>query len=218
MATAACSNWTEKLIAELYGELAPEQEREELRTHLRRCTACSAAWEDLTAARAALRTVEVSVPAPPRLALFPLAGRRRAVLPFAAGFAAAAVLALGMGVGWMLRGANVPQTSLASTGLTEADKAAVAALVSERMAEERKSFEQMLTARQPQVAPGVTRDEVAQLLAASERRVDQRRATDMRYVLGEIGAAELRAGASIGETQKALQYVALANNPGASLH
>jgi len=217
MATAACSNWTEKLIAELYGELAPEQEREELRTHLRRCAACSAAWEGLTAARAALRTVEIPVPAPPRLALFPLA-RRRAVLPFAAGFAAASVLALGLGVGWMLRGSTSPATPLAATGLTEADKAAVAALVNERMAEERKSFEQMLAARQPQDAPGVTRDEVAQLLAASERRVDQRRATDMRYVLGEIGAAELRTGASIGETQKALQYVALANNPGASLH
>ena len=38
------------------------------------------------------------------------------------------------------------------------------------------------------------------------------------YVLGEIGAAEMRAGASIGETQKALQYVALANNPQANLH
>lgn len=218
MATAACPSWTEKLIAELYGELAPEQEREELRAHLHRCTACSAAWEDLTAARAALRTVELPVPAPPRLALFPLA-RRRAVLPFAAGFAAAAVLALGIGVGWALRGSNVPQTPLASTGLSDADKAAVAALVSERVAAERSSFEQMLAARQTTAAaPGVTRDEVAQLLAASERRVDQRRATDMRYVLGEIGAAELRAGASIGETQKALQYVALANNPGASLH
>ena len=217
MATAACPSWTEKLIAELYGELAPEQEREELRAHLRRCAVCSAAWEDLTAARAALRTVELPVPAPPRLALFPLT-RRRAVLPFAAGFAAAAVLALGIGVGWALRGSTAPATPLAATGLTETDKAAVAALVRERVAEERKSFEQMLTARQTGAAPGLTRDEVAQLLAASERRVDQRRATDMRYVLGEIGAAELRAGASIGETQKALQYVALANNPGASLH
>jgi len=216
MATAACPSWTEKLIAELYGELAPEQEREDLRAHLRRCTACSAAWEDLTAARAALRTVELPIPAPPRLALFPLA-RRRAVLPFAAGFAAAAVLALGIGVGWALRGSTTPATALA--GLTEADKAAVAALVNERVAAERTSFEQMLAARTTTAAaPGLTRDEVAQLLAASERRVDQRRATDMRYVLGEIGAAELRAGASIGETQKALQYVALANNPGASLH
>ena len=216
MATAACSSWTEKLIAELYGELAPEQEREELRAHLRRCAACSAAWEDLTAARAALRTVELPVPAPPRLALFPL-GRRRAVLPFAAGFAAAAVLTLGIGVGWALRGSTAPAPPLASTGLTAADREAVAALVRERVVEERKSFEQAL-ARQTQGTPGVTRDELAQLLAASERRVDQRRAADMRYVLGEIGAAELRAGASIGETQKALQYVALANNPAASLH
>ncbi|HEX5042207.1 MAG TPA: hypothetical protein VFV75_04830 [Candidatus Polarisedimenticolaceae bacterium] len=215
MATQACSSWTEKLIAELYGELAPEGAREELRLHLRRCAACSAAWEDLAAAREALRTVEFPVPATPRLALFPLA-RRRAVLPFAAGFAAAAVLMLGIGVGWALRGSNVPQTPLASTGLNDADKAAVAALVRERVAEERKSFEQML-ARQTPATPGVTRDEVAQLLSASERRIDQRRATDMHYVLGEIGAAEMRAGASIGETQKALQYVALANNPGASL-
>jgi predicted anti-sigma-YlaC factor YlaD len=216
MATEACSSWSEKMIAELYGELAPEQEREELRGHLRRCAACSAAWEDLTAAREALRTVELPVPATPRLALFPL-GRRRAVLPFAAGFAAAAVLALGIGVGWALRGSTSPAAPLASTGLTDADREAVAALVRERVAEERKSLEQVL-ARQTQPAPGVTRDELAQLLAASERRIDQRRATDMRYVLGEIGAAEMRAGASIGETQKALQYVALANNPSASLH
>jgi hypothetical protein len=33
MATEACSSWKEKLVAELYGELAPEQEREELRAH-----------------------------------------------------------------------------------------------------------------------------------------------------------------------------------------
>ena len=216
MATEACPSWKEKLVAELYGELAPEQEREELRAHLRRCTACAAAWEDLTAAREVLRTVELPVPAPPRLALFPLA-RRRAVLPFAAGFAAAAVLALGIGVGWALRGPATSPAPLASAGLSEADKAAVAALVRERVAEERKSFEQAM-ARQASAAPGVTRDEVAQLLSASEHRIDQRRATDMRYMLGEIGAAEMRAGASIGETQKALQYVALANNPQASLH
>jgi hypothetical protein len=216
MATEACSSWKEKLVAELYGELAPEQEREELRAHLRRCAACSAAWEDLTAAREALRTVELPIQAPPRLALFPL-GRRRAVLPFAAGFAAAAVLALGIGVGWALRGPAASPAPLAATGLSEADKEAVAALVRQRVAEERTSFEQAL-ARQAGTPSGVTRDEVAQLLSASERRIDQRRATDMRYVLGEIGAAEMRAGASIGETQKALQYVALANNPQASLH
>ena len=216
MATEACSSWKERLIAELYGELAPEQEREELRAHLRRCTPCSAAWEDLTAARAVLRTIDLPMPAPPRLALFPLA-RRRAVLPFAAGFAAAAVLALGIGVGWALRGPAAIPAPLATSGLSDADKAAVAELVRERVAEERKSFEQAL-ARPSNTTPGLTREEVAQLLAASERRIDQRRGADMRYVLGEIGAAEMRAGASIGETQKALQYVALANNPQASLH
>jgi hypothetical protein len=92
----------------------------------------------------------------------------------------------------------------------------VAALVRQRVAEERTSFEQAL-ARQAGTPSGVTRDEVAQLLSASERRIDQRRATDMRYVLGEIGAAEMRAGASIGETQKALQYVAWPTTAG-SLH
>ena len=215
MATEACSSWKERLIAELYGELSPEQEREDLRAHLQRCTACTAAWEDLTAAREALRSLDLPVPAPPRLALFPMA-RRRAVLPFAAGFAAAAVLALGIGVGWAMRGPAPVSGPVASTGLSETDKAAVAALVRERVAEERKSFEQALA--QQASASGVSRDEVARLVSASERRIDERRATDMRYVLGEIGAAEMRAGASIGETQKALQYVALANNPGASLH
>jgi len=215
MATEACSSWKERLIAELYGELSPEQEREDLRAHLQRCTACTAAWEDLTAAREALRSLDLPVPAPPRLALFPMA-RRRAVLPFAAGFAAAAVLALGIGVGWAMRGPAPVSGPVASTGLSETDKAAVAALVRERVAEERKSFEQALA--QQASASGVSREEVARLVSASERRIDERRATDMRYVLGEIGAAEMRAGASIGETQKALQYVALANNPGASLH
>jgi hypothetical protein len=88
--------------------------------------------------------------------------------------------------------------------------------VDSKLAEQRRSFEQAM--QRPEGPAGVTRDEIAQLLAASERRIDQRRATDMRYVLGELGAAELRAGASIGETQRALQYVALANNPQASLH
>ena len=213
MATEACSNWKETLIAELYGEIATEQEREELRGHLRQCGACSAAWEELRAAREALRATDLPVPAAPRLVLFPL-GRRRTALPFAAGFAAAAVLALGMGVGWMLRGGSpaVP----AAGGLSAADRQAVAELVEAKVAEQRRAFEQA-HAQQPAPA-GLTREEVAQLLSASERRIDQRRATDMRYVLGEIGAAEMRAGASIGETQRALQYVALANNPQASLH
>ena len=145
--------------------------------------------------------------------LFPL--RRRAALPFAAGFAAAAVLAIGILGGWALRG-PAPSAQVAA-GLTEADREAVAALVRETVENERRAIEQTVLAKR-EAPSGVTRDEIAQLLAASERRVDQRRATDMRYVLGEIGAAEMRAGASIGETQKALQYVALANNPQASLH
>ena len=187
-------------------------EREELHGHLRQCGACSAAWEELTAAREALRATDLPVPAAPRLVLFPL--RRRAALPFAAGFAAAAVLALGMGVGWMLRGGSPAPP--AGSGLSASDRQAVADLIEAKAVEQRRAFEQTLH-QQPTPA-GLTRDEIAQLLSASERRVDERRATDMRYVLGEIGAAEMRAGASIGETQRALQYVALANNPQASLH
>lgn len=213
MRTEACPGWNERLIAELYGELASEHERTELREHLRACAACGSAWEELTAAREALRASDLPVPAPPRLVLFPLA-RRRGALPFAAGFAAAAMLAIGIVGGWVLRGpAPVPS---AASGLSASDREAVAALVQEAVEKERRSFEQRL-ARQ-QAPDSITREEVAQLVAASERRVDQRRSTDMRYVLGEIGAAEMRAGASIGETQKALQYVALANNPQANLH
>jgi hypothetical protein len=213
MVSEACRDWKEKLIAELYGELATELEREAVRGHLRQCGACSAAWEELTAAREALRATDFPVPAPPRLVLFPLA-RRRAALPFAAGFAAAAVLAVGIGVGWMLRGGASP--AAVAAGLTASDREALSELVDSKLAEQRRSFEQAMQRREGPA--GVTRDELAQLLAASERRIDQQRATDMRYVLGEIGAAELRAGASIGETQRALQYVALANNPQASLH
>ena len=127
---------------------------------------------------------------------------------------AAAMLTLGIVGGWALRGPS-PQISAAS-GLTAEDRQAVADLVRETVEQERRAFEQVLAKRE--VPAGVTREAVAELVAASERRIDQRRATDMRYVLGEIGAAEMRAGASIGETQKALQYVALANNPQASLH
>lgn len=207
----ACEDWKERLIAELYGEIS-EDERRAVRAHLERCDACRLELEELTAARAALRAADLPVPAAPRMVLFPLA-RRRAVLPFAAGFAAAALLGIGLAGGWVLhRPAPAPQVA----GLSETDRQAIDALVQTRMAEQRVAFERALSARD--VSSGLTRDEIAELLTASERRVDQRRATDMRYLLGEIGASEMRAGASIGETQRALQYVALANNPDASLH
>ena len=65
MVSEVCRDWKEKLIAELYGELATEPEREEVRAHVRHCEACSAAWEELTAAREALRATDFPVPAPP---------------------------------------------------------------------------------------------------------------------------------------------------------
>jgi hypothetical protein len=206
----ACEAWKERLIAELYGELPTEDERERVRAHRETCPVCRTGFEELSAARSALRATDLPLPASPRIVLFPLA-RRRAVLPFAAGFAAAALLALGIAGGWVLRGPAEAGTPVAGLSRTDVD-----ALVQSRLAEQRQAFEQSLAARGSGGA--LTRDELVELLTASERRIDQRRATDMRYLLGEIGAAELRAGASIGETQRALQYVALANNPDASLH
>ena len=208
----ACEGWKEQLIAELYGEFPTEEERHAVRAHLERCDACRLELEEMTAARTALRAADLPIPVAPRMVLFPLA-RRRAALPFAAGFAAAALLGIGLAGGWVLH--RRPAASPVA-GLSETDRQAIGALVEVRLAEQRVAFERALAARD--VSPGGTRDEVAELDTASDRRVDQRRATDMRYLLGEIGASEMRAGASIGETQRALQYVALANNPDASLH
>ena len=47
-------------------------------------------------------------------------------------------------------------------------------------------------------------------LAAS---LDQRRKDDLRFILEQLVASEVRNGAAIDETQQAVRYLAVANDP-----
>ena len=49
--------------------------------------------------------------------------------------------------------------------------------------------------------------------ASLEERLEQRREADLRFVLDQIQAAEVRSGAAIGENSNAIRYIALASDP-----
>jgi hypothetical protein len=197
----ACELFQTRLVALVYDDISPE-ERTSVQAHLAGCPACSATLERLVSTRALLADAAPDVPAAPRIVV--LAPRR--VLPawaaFAAGLAAAAIV----GATGYLAG-STPRPQAPAFDVEQAR-----ALVRE---ESRRQFEAM-QASLPKPAPvdAVTQDVLRAELSGLERRINSGRAEDVGYVLGQIAASETRSRDRIGDTQKALRYVALANNPG----
>ena len=225
----ACDTWRDRRIAYVYQDHADEAERLAVEAHLESCAPCRDDVTGLMRAREALRSSAPLVPAMPHSPVVAARPSLRPALAFAAGLGLAAVLVgAGMASGYWLasRGprqaapASAPQTA----GLPASDAApspedfrrAVMKEVDERLAQRDRDWSSRLA--RVHSPDAVTADDLQTMFAAYEKRADQRRESDIDYLLGEIGAAELRTGASIGETQRALQVVALANNPSATLH
>ncbi len=216
----ACERWEETLVAALYDEIEPDR-KQALESHLETCPGCRESFEELAAARTALRRAEPRLPNAPPVVLLD-APRRWGWrwTSFAAGFACASVL-LAAGVLAGMRLAAAPAAGTPPEPTTADAGASVPAAVASRL----DALERELRARQDSRLAAaveemrdqsVTPGQLDTRLASFEGSLDRRRREDVRLLLGEILAAEVRSGAAISETQKALRYVAAANRPGMS--
>jgi anti-sigma factor RsiW len=211
-----CAHWNDHLIGRLYGEIAPDDDAA-LEAHLAACASCRTTLDELARVRSILATEEPSVPRLPRvLVLRPRARFKPAAL--AASILGAAVLAgTGIGAGYALgarRGettapiVSVPSTSTAPApaGLDEATQRFVRDEVARRLA----ASEATRPADRP---AGLSPADLQTQFARFERKLNDARAADLDYVLGQIEASEARTGSRIGKTNEAIKNVALASNP-----
>jgi hypothetical protein len=210
----ACDKWKERLVAGLYDEL-PGAERELLDRHLESCSECRAEMEELAGARESLRLAEPSVPYAPRVVVLDRPGRRSlSWWNFAAGFACATLLlVVGAAAGWGLADRSdrtvIPAEEVRSA---DADFLQREDLDRALQAQEARFRSMMSEGRGELLSPA----DLDTRFASFESNLDQRRRNDLRFLLQEILAAEVRSGTAIDETQQAVRYLAVANHPGVS--
>lgn len=217
----ACEQWEQALVASLYDELTPDEQRR-LSAHLEGCRSCAQELEALASARGVLREVEPAVPQAPRVVVLGASRRRRPALAFAAGLACAAVLVCGgLGAGWLLasRGAAAGGSVALPTGPGVGGGSGTIASAQEIEALRRRLDEQddrirALTTSVSQPPGTITRRDFEGSLARLQDDFDRRRSADLQILLNEIAGVELRTGERIGQTQDALEYYVLANYPG----
>lgn len=216
-----CAGQEERIVADLYGELEP-LERESLLRHLAGCEPCRREREHLGAARSYLQAARPEVPVTPRVVVLTSRASRLPSLAVAASLAAVGLLA-GISVSWSWQAKRAAELAALQNGRNET-QAAIAelptrtqleALVDERLARFRD--EQAPRNASPTVAEpamrGLTRSELEDRLARMERKLDRSRADDVRFLLGEMEGVENRTGMRLGQTQEAIRYLALANDP-----
>jgi anti-sigma factor RsiW len=208
-----CDNYRARLVALLYDDI-DASDRADVASHLGSCAVCRESLAALDATRDALREAAPEVPRAPRVLVV---GRRgawsRPGLAFAAGVVGAVLAAGGGAAGYAYgigRATAVPPTN-----------PEIAAGVVEREVDRRwQALEASLAASRPAqgaaVPPAITKGDLEAALRRLERKIDGSRASDLEYMQNLVTASERRTGGWIGETQKALRYVALANNPALS--
>jgi anti-sigma factor RsiW len=220
----SCERWKESLVARLYDELAPH-ENERLSRHLESCEGCRRDLDELSEARGLLGQAEPVVPTTPRVVVL---APRPAVprwMGFAAGFVCAALLGgAGLLVGWQLAAVTdeLPVEVATETTTMPAPIEAQPATYEDFLALQRRIDEQdrqlraLTSTPTPQAV--LTRQEFEGGLAQLQTDFDRRQADQMQFVLEELLGVEARNSARIGETQEALKYVVLANDPRVSAH
>jgi anti-sigma factor RsiW len=208
----ACENHQSDLVALLYDDIEAA-DRARVVAHLAACPSCREAFAALETARGLVREAAPAVPRAPRVLVVgrPRA-RGRVALAFAAGISAA-LLAAGGAVAGYVYGSGRASTAPSSAADT-------AVLVEQEVGRRWAALEASLAAaRSPQATAlpaAITKNDLETAIRRLERRIDGSRASDLDYVQNLITASERRTGSWIGETQKALRYVALANNPALS--
>lgn len=207
----ACDLFQSRLAALVYDDLSSE-DRAAVQAHLAICSACSRSLARLSATRAILADAAPSMPRAPRLVV--LAPRRAAPAwaSFAAGIVAAALVGTGAyALGSRHRTAAPPEISAPMAAAFDADRAREIARDETRRQLEAMGAQVPVPATS---AGGVTRADLRAELAGFEQRLQRERAQDVGFVLDQIAASETRSRDRIGDTRKALRYVALSNNPG----
>ena len=206
-----CKEWKNDWVAHLYEELEPEEERR-LETHLGDCSECRETMDSLAASRRLLGRSAPFVPASPGVVVLRPRSSWRPAWAFAAGVAcAAAVFAMGLYATPWIPGATFaanPTVDPESETPDPRDEAIQA------LWQDFRAFENRLT-RVEQGTPQelVTQDRLDEELYLMERRLKQERARDYESVLEALTASEIRTGTWLGQTQDALDMLALRQDP-----
>jgi len=222
-----CETFRHLLIESLYEEIDPDGRRR-LEDHLGACEACRREQAELRGTSRAIRDHEPESPSAPRVVVLAAPRRRfRSVPAFVAGFAsAAAVLLVGLFVGslwlpWSGARSSAAQATVSeatTAGLTREDlDSALAGLedrVLRRVDQDRASWRDDLLADVRDEMP--SRADVDQRFARYDAEVNERRRRDLKYMMNEILASQMRSDAAFDETQQALRYVAMKDRPGVS--
>ena len=214
----SCDNYRASLIGLIYDDI-DDAERAETVAHLASCAACRDIMAGLEATRSQLRNLTPDVPRAPRvLVVGPPATPKRAWLGFAAGIVAAWLAAGGTAAGYAYgSGRTAPTTPPANPAVAQQD---IDRRVEQEVNRRWEALKTELASSRPAPAvvtpAAVTRDDLNAAMARLEKKIDGSRASDLDYMQNQIEASERRTGSWIGETQKALRYVALANDPSLS--
>jgi hypothetical protein len=210
----------------LYDEIRPDGLRL-LDEHLAACEACRRERDELRGTSRAVGDYEPDRPDAPRVVVLEPPRRTIGSWPsFAGGVAAAAaLLAIGFAIGalWSPPGEDptarpVPATVAEQDVVSREHLDAALAAFESRLREE---GDQGRAAMRDEIletvrADVVTPDALDARLGQFDAAVNERRRRDLKYVLNEIAASELRAGAVLGETRQAVRYLAAARQPEAS--
>ena len=219
----SCSHWNEEWVAHLYGELQPAEEKR-LEQHLEGCASCRETLEQLDGSRRILRESAPYVPAAPRVVMLQPGRMRRPAFAFASGMACAVIVfALGVALGYGSADRSPEPTDAALQTASNVEQGWVprseltSALQANREAMEARfaRLEEYATTRTAPVEmpPTATAAQLEAELRRLQRRIDASRARDFELLLREITASELRTGSRIVQTQNALRFVALKDDP-----
>jgi len=210
----SCEPYRPHLVGLLYDDIG-DSDRAATVAHLASCESCRRDYAELAGVRAALRESAPDVPRAPRvLVVGSRASRPRTWLAFAAGIAAALLAAGGAATGYVYGSGRAATVRPVEPPPATADL--VAREVDRRWQALQQSVSEASLARSSPDAATITKDDLEAALRRLERKIDGSRASDLDYVQNLVAASERRTGNWIGETQKALRYVALANNPALS--
>jgi Putative zinc-finger len=216
----------ELLVEWLYGETEPPR-RAEMEAHVNSCSRCLEELAGLRGVRAALAEIRDRKPAPETSPTVLVLGRPRPPAPLRwAGLAAAAALILvstlvlsGTRLEWTGSGPAVSFGGRgASQNLDRIQEAADAAVHAMRQ-EAKEQRELLATTLLAELERRDTQgdDGLREVLGALVRDLNQQRARDMDFMLGQIDSLEMRTGQEMARTNQILEFAVLTSNPAVAL-
>jgi hypothetical protein len=210
-----CGHWNESLIGRLYEEISAEDDAA-LTAHLSECAGCRATLDELRRVRTVLSVDEPEVARVPRVVVLRDRARWRPAALAASILGIAVLAGAGAGAGYAVGQRRAPVAPTATAAVPASLDPATEALI---RSEVERRVAALATAQSGTGAPAasqaraaVTPADLRAEFARFERKINDARATDLDYMLGQIEASEIRTGSRIGKTNQALKNVALASN------